>query len=118
MGEVVGYGSIKSASGMNGAIVVFLDSTAKAGGVVENAVVIKETFTTVLPLVSPATKGAPPTSGRRPGGSGLERHLKQSTNHQGAICGGGYKSPHSLSVGAAVISLDQHATVSLDFVKL
>ena len=64
VGEVVGCGSVKSASRMNGAIVIFLDSTAKVSDVVETGVVIQDTFTPVLPLVSPARKitisNAPP----------------------------------------------------------
>ena len=64
VGEVVGCGSVKSASRMNEAIVIFLDSTAKVSDVVETGVVIQDTFTPVLPLVSPARKitisNAPP----------------------------------------------------------
>lgn len=64
VGEVVGYGSIKSASRMNGAIVVFLDHTDKVNDVVEKGVIIKDTSTPVLPLVNPARKvtisNAPP----------------------------------------------------------
>ena len=56
VGEVVGFSSIKSASRMNGAIVIFLDSTTKVSEVVENGVVIQDTFTPVLPLVSPAIR--------------------------------------------------------------
>ena len=56
VGEVVGCGSVRSASRMNGAIVIFLDSTAKVNDVVETGVVIHDTFTPVLPLVSPARK--------------------------------------------------------------
>ena len=64
VGQVVGCGSVKSASRMNGAIVIFLDSTNKVNDVVEKGVVIHDTFTPVLPLVSPARKitisNAPP----------------------------------------------------------
>ena len=64
VGEVVGCGSVKSASRMNGAIVIFLDSTTKVNDVVETGVVIHDTFVPVLPLVSPAKKviisNAPP----------------------------------------------------------
>ena len=56
VGEVVGFESVKSASRMNGAIVLFLDSTAKVGEVVERGVVIQDTFTPVSPLSTPATK--------------------------------------------------------------
>lgn len=54
VGQVVGYGSIKSASRMNRAIVMFLDSTAKVSEVVEKGVAIHDTFTPVLLLISPA----------------------------------------------------------------
>lgn len=64
VGKVVGYSSVKSASRMNGAIVIFLDDTDKVSKVVESGVVIGDTFTPVLPLVSPAKKvlisNAPP----------------------------------------------------------
>ncbi|KAE8277540.1 Transposon TX1 uncharacterized 82 kDa protein ORF 1 [Larimichthys crocea] len=64
VGEVVGCESIRSASRMNGAIVLFLDATAKVSQVVERGVVIQDTFTPVLPLVNPAAKviisNAPP----------------------------------------------------------
>ena len=64
VGEVVGCECVKSASRMNGAIVIFLDATAKVSEVVEQGVVIQGTFTPVLPLVSPAAKvvisNAPP----------------------------------------------------------
>ncbi|CAF94292.1 unnamed protein product [Tetraodon nigroviridis] len=49
---------------MNGAVVIFVDSTAKVSELVEKGVVIQETFTTVSPLTNPATKvmisNAPP----------------------------------------------------------
>lgn len=64
VGEIVGFESIKSASRMNGAIVIFLDDVTKVETVVENGVVFRETFTPVLPLVNPAKKiiisNAPP----------------------------------------------------------
>ena len=64
VGEVVGCDSVKSASRMNGAIVMFLDNTAKVSEVVETGVVIHDTFNPVLPLVNPATRvmisNAPP----------------------------------------------------------
>ena len=64
VGEVVGCDAVKSASRMNGAIVMFLDSTAKVSEVVEKGVVIHDTFNPVLPLVNPATRvmisNAPP----------------------------------------------------------
>ena len=64
VGEVVGCDSVKSASRMNGTIVMFLDNTAKVSEVVETGVVIHDTFNPVLPLVNPATRvmisNAPP----------------------------------------------------------
>lgn len=49
---------------MNGAVVIFLDSTEKVVQVVESGVVIKDSFPPVLPLVSPASRimisNAPP----------------------------------------------------------
>ena len=55
VGEVVGCDSVKSASWMNGAIVIFLDNTAKVSEVVEKGVVIHDTFNPVLLLGNPAT---------------------------------------------------------------
>ena len=64
VGEVVGCDSVRSASRMNGAIVLFLDSTAKVCEVVVKGVVIHNTFTPVSSLLNPATKitilNAPP----------------------------------------------------------
>ncbi|KAI3374546.1 hypothetical protein L3Q82_021112 [Scortum barcoo] len=55
-GEVVGYGSVKSASRMNGAVLIFLDSPEKVSDVVVSGVVIQDSFTPVHPLVNPARK--------------------------------------------------------------
>lgn len=56
VGKLMGCSSINSASRMNGAIVIFLD-TDKVSKVVERGVVIGDTFTPVLLLlVSPAKK--------------------------------------------------------------
>lgn len=64
VGEVVGYDSVKSASRMNGAIIIFLVKVPKVNELVESVVVIHDTFTPALPLVSPAKKvtisNAPP----------------------------------------------------------
>ncbi|KAF0029314.1 hypothetical protein F2P81_018419, partial [Scophthalmus maximus] len=64
VGELVGFHSVKSASGMNSAILIFLDDVAKVEQVVENGIVVLDTFMPVLPLVNPATKiiisNAPP----------------------------------------------------------
>ncbi|KAI3359137.1 hypothetical protein L3Q82_002592 [Scortum barcoo] len=56
VGEVVGYGSVKSASRMNGAVLIFLDSPEKVSDVVVSGVVIQDSFTPVHPLVNPARK--------------------------------------------------------------
>lgn len=56
VGEEVGYGSIRSASRMNGAVVIFLDDIDKANQLIENGVVIQGTFISVLSLVNPAKK--------------------------------------------------------------
>ncbi|KAI4899184.1 hypothetical protein NFI96_019398, partial [Prochilodus magdalenae] len=56
VGEVVGYGSILSASRMNSAVVLFLDSIEKANALVQTGVVIQGTFTPVVPLIRPAKK--------------------------------------------------------------
>lgn len=54
VGEVLGYGSMKSASCINGATIIFLDSMAKLNDVVEDAGIMKDTFTPVLPPSNPA----------------------------------------------------------------
>ncbi len=56
VGKEVGYGSIKSASRMNSAVVIFLDDIDKANQLIENGVVIQGTFLPVLSLVNPAKK--------------------------------------------------------------
>lgn len=56
VGKEVGYGSIKSASRMNSAVVIFLDDIDKANQLIENGVVIQDTFIPVLSLVNPAKK--------------------------------------------------------------
>lgn len=56
VGEVVGHGSVKSASRMNSAVVIFLDCVNKVNTIVEQGVVIQDTLIPVLPLVSPARK--------------------------------------------------------------
>ena len=56
VGEVEGYESVKSASRMNSAVVVFLDSTDKVNQLLESGIVIKGTFTPVSSLVNPAEK--------------------------------------------------------------
>lgn len=49
VGDVVGQKSVKSTLQMNGAIVIFVDSTAEVSELVEKGVVIKDAFTTVSP---------------------------------------------------------------------
>lgn len=56
--------SLKSASRVNGAIVIFVDTMAKVSELVDKGVVIQDTFTSVSPLSNPANKvmisNAPP----------------------------------------------------------
>ncbi|KAK5869138.1 hypothetical protein PBY51_010092 [Eleginops maclovinus] len=56
VGAVVGYGRVKSASRMNSAVGIFLDSTEKANQLVESGIVVKGTLLPVLPLATPAKK--------------------------------------------------------------
>ncbi|KAI3365139.1 hypothetical protein L3Q82_010107, partial [Scortum barcoo] len=64
VGEVVGFESVKSASRMNSAVVIFLDEVVKVERVVEAGIVLRDTFTPVYPLVNPSKKitvsNAPP----------------------------------------------------------
>ncbi len=45
-----------SASRMNSAVVIFLDTIEKVNSVVQSGVVIQDTFTPVIPLVQPAKR--------------------------------------------------------------
>lgn len=56
VGELVGHSSVLSASRMNNATVVFLDSVEKANELVEQGIVIDGEFISVLPLSMPAKK--------------------------------------------------------------
>ncbi len=56
VGEVIGHSGVLSASRMNNAIVVFLDSVDKANDLVEQGIVIGGEFVSVLPLSLPAKK--------------------------------------------------------------
>lgn len=56
VGQLVGYDSVKSASQMNSAVVIVLDSVKKVNQVVQIGVVIQGSFTPVLSLVSPARR--------------------------------------------------------------
>ena len=56
VGEVVGYSSIVSAARMNGAVVVFVDSVAKANKVVETGIVVNDSYVSVSPLSTPAAR--------------------------------------------------------------
>jgi len=56
VGEIVGYDSVKSASRMNSAVVIFLDTVEKVNQLLESGVVIQDTHTSVLSLVNPAKK--------------------------------------------------------------
>lgn len=51
----MGHGSIRLASRMNWAIVIFVDSMAKVSELVEKGVVLLNTFTPVSPLTNLAT---------------------------------------------------------------
>ena len=56
VGELIGHSSIKSAARMNGAVVIFVDSVAKANKVVETGIVVNDSFVSVSPLTTPAAK--------------------------------------------------------------
>ncbi len=56
VGEVVGHISIRSASRMNGAVVLFLDKVEKVNTIVENGIVLYGSLIKVFPLVNPARK--------------------------------------------------------------
>ncbi|CAM4526962.1 unnamed protein product [Leuciscus chuanchicus] len=56
VGEAVGCDCILSASRMNNAVFVFLDTIEKVNSVVQNGVVIQDTFTPVMPLLQPVKK--------------------------------------------------------------
>lgn len=56
VGEVVGYESIKAASRMIHAVVMFVDSVDKVNSVVEKGVVLRSTYTTYFPLMILAKK--------------------------------------------------------------
>lgn len=56
VGEVVGHSGVLSASRMNNALVVFLDSVEKANELVERGIVISGEFVSVLPLSLPAKR--------------------------------------------------------------
>lgn len=56
VGEVVGHESIRSASRMNGAVVLFLNKVEKVNDIVESGIVINDRFVKIFPLVNPARK--------------------------------------------------------------
>lgn len=56
VGEVVGHSGVLSASRMNNALVVFLDSVEKANELVERGIVVSGEFVSVLPLSLPAKR--------------------------------------------------------------
>lgn len=56
VGQIVGCESIRSASRMNHAMVLFLDSIDKVNKVVEQGIVVKDAHTMVFPLINPARK--------------------------------------------------------------
>ncbi|TWW77350.1 hypothetical protein D4764_12G0007400 [Takifugu flavidus] len=56
VGEIVGHGSVKSASRMNSALVVFVDSIDKADQLVVAGVAVNGELTPVFPLSNPVKK--------------------------------------------------------------
>ena len=54
--DVVGHSSIKSAARMNGGVVIFVDSVAKAYQVVESGIVVNDLFVSVSLLTTPAAR--------------------------------------------------------------
>lgn len=56
VGAIVGHMSVKSASRMNSAIVLFLDCVEKVNSLVEPGIVLNDTHTQVFPLVTPARR--------------------------------------------------------------
>ena len=54
--EVVGFDSVKSASPMNSAVVIFLDKVHKVEQVVKVGIILRDTFTLVYPLLNPSKK--------------------------------------------------------------
>jgi len=52
----VGHSSIRSAARMNGGVVIFVDTEEKANKVVETGIVVNDTFISVSPLTTPATR--------------------------------------------------------------
>ena len=55
-GKVVGYESVKSAARMNSAVIIFVGSIDKANTLVENGIIIKDTYVPVVPLTTPSKK--------------------------------------------------------------
>jgi hypothetical protein len=51
-GAIIGYESIKSASRMNTPVVIFLDYTVKVNTIVKSGVVLRDTQTSVFPLIN------------------------------------------------------------------
>ena len=56
VGALVGHSSIRSAARMNGGVVIFVDTEEKANKVVETGIVVNDTFISVSPLTTPATR--------------------------------------------------------------
>ncbi|KAF0022397.1 hypothetical protein F2P81_025348 [Scophthalmus maximus] len=67
VGDLIGDFSVKSASRMNGGVVMFVESVEKANQVVESGIVINDTFVSVTPLVTPAA-GVTVSNTPRPSG--------------------------------------------------
>lgn len=56
VGEVVCHDSIRSASRMNGAVVLFLDKVEKFNDIVVSGIVLNDSFVKIFPLVNPTRK--------------------------------------------------------------
>lgn len=56
IGNIVGCDSIRSASRMDGAVVLFFDKIDKVNEVVEKGITLNDSFVKVFPLVNPAKK--------------------------------------------------------------
>ena len=95
VGELIGHSSIKSAARMNGAVVMFVDSVAKANKVVETGIVVNDSFVSVSPLTTPAARV---TISNIPPFIGDELLVKELSRHGKVVSAirklpSGFKSP-------------------------
>ena len=93
VGEVVGYSSNMSAARMNGAVVIFVDSVAKANKVAETGFVSKDSFMSVSPLTA-----ARVTNSNIPPFIGEELLIREFSRHGKIVSAirklpSGFKSP-------------------------